>query len=265
LQLFIIAAFIVLLYLIVRNYHIQKKLRQERDALIAREQAIDTIRNDFLAQQAANISVALSALFLTSAIRSKAFNLYNDGLTRLSSLHDKFILLAQIKTGANRSSSTFNPKFVAENAIESRQKAIIAKGLTVNESVENVLIIHNKPLFSFIIGSILDNAIKFADTGGYISIFSQEKNKTIQVKIINSGRSVDPAKLDQLFKAFSRTESVAESSGEGLGLSLFLSRLILDYTGGSISAAPRTGGGTVVTITTPTDISHQVKFAGKED
>jgi signal transduction histidine kinase len=265
LQLFIIVAFIVILYLVVRNYHIQKKLREERDALIAREQTIDSIRNNFLDQQAANISTALSALFLTSSSSSpsQAYNLYNDGISRLSSIHDKFILLSQIKTGANRSASAFNLKFTVERAIEAKQKDITAKKLAVQSSVDNTLVVQNEPLFSFVISSVLDNAIKFADPGGRILIANHPQNKTILIKVSNSGRSIDAAKLDQLFKPFSRTESAVDFSYEGLGLSLFLGRLILDYTGGSISATPRPNGGTDVVITTPTDVNIQNKFSPK--
>ena len=264
-QIFVIAAFAIALYLVVRNQHIQKNLREEKDALIAREQTIDSIRNDFLGQQAANISTALSALFLTSSPSSpsKARTLYDDGISRLSSIHDKFILLSQIKTGANRTASAFNLKFTVDRAIESRQSGIAAKKLTIENSIDNTLIVQNEPLFSFVVSSVLDNAIKFADDGGRVFIASQPQNKTILVKISNSGRSIDPAKLDQLFKPFSRTESAVDFSYEGLGLSLFLARLILDYTGGNISATPRPDGGTEVTITTPTDVSLQNKFSPK--
>ena len=264
-QLLIVVAFIVALYLIVRNYHIQKKLRQEKKDLITREQAIDAVRNEFIDQQTANVSEALSTLYFASAapFPSKAYNLYTDGLMRLGKINDKFVLLAHIKTGANRNASSFDVKALIDRAILAEQENIAAKKLTVQNAVESAAIIQNEPLFSFVISSVLDNAIKFANTGGRIHIASQPRNKTISVKISDNGRGIDPDKVNQLFKPFSRAESAVNFSYEGLGLSLFLNRLILTYTGGEISAAPRPAGGTDVAITTPVDINVALGDMGK--
>ena len=259
LQVFIVIIAIVILYLIVRNYAIQKKLREEKNALILHEQAIDSVRNNFLEQQTANISTALGILYFPSPSSppSQPYNLYADGLTRLGSINDQFILLSQIKTSVGRTASAFDLKSSVDRAIATHQPGITAKNLVVENSVGNITIVQNEPLFFFVIGSILDNAIKFTEPGGHISISSHPGSKTIQVKVSDNGRGIDAAKLDQLFKPFSRAESAVDFSYEGLGLSLFLDRLILNYTGGSISVAPRTTGGTDVTITTPTDISGQ--------
>jgi signal transduction histidine kinase len=258
LQLIIVVAFIVVLYLLVRNYHIQKRLRQERDEMIRREQVIDKIRNDFINQQTGNISTALSALYTTSllAVGSQYYNLYTNGLGRLSSIHDKFMLLSQIKTGASRSTSKFDVRATVDRAIGTELSRIADKSLVVQNAVGSAMIVQNEPLFSFVVSSILDNAIKFTGPGGRIYIASHPKKKTITVRVSDNGRGIDPEKLDQLFKPFSRAESAVEFSYEGLGLSLFLTRLILTYTGGSIGIEARQNGGTDVSITTPVDISQ---------
>ncbi len=252
-QILIIIGFIVVVYLLVRNYYIQKRLRQENKVLIEREEAIDRIRNKFIGDQAANISTAMGALFFTapSTPPPPTYNIYSAGLSRLSNIHDKFILLAQVKTGANRNITAFDLKTAIERAIGTRQADISAKELTVENSVGSIQVTQNEALFSFVISSVLDNAIKFTESGGRITISSEPERKTIQVKVSDNGQGIDPAKLDQLFKPFSRAESAVDFSYEGLGLSLFLDRLILTYTGGSISAKPRLGGGTDVVITTP--------------
>ncbi|MCL2451643.1 ATP-binding protein [Candidatus Saccharibacteria bacterium] len=258
-QLFIIAVFIVALYLVVRNYHIQKVLRQEKDILINHERSIDTARNEFLAQQTTNIAVALDALCFPSPTSppSKFYELYNDGLIRLSNIQNKFTLLAQIKTGVARDATTFDLKTVIDRAITAANKEISERKISVQDNVKSTNVTQNEPLFYFVIASVLDNAIKFAEPGGQVTITSQPKSKTISVRVSDNGRGIDPAKLDQLFKPFSRAESGVDFSYEGLGLSLFLSRLILDYTNGNISAKPRTAGGTDVVITTPVNIENQ--------
>ncbi|MCL1839602.1 ATP-binding protein [Candidatus Saccharibacteria bacterium] len=255
-QLFIIIAFIVALYLIVRNYHIQKKLRQEKDALIAHERAIDDTRNQFIEQQTAQIGIALNSLRVNNASYppSKPYTLYSDGLSRLKDVYSKFVVLPFVRTGGNRGATTFNLKTTVDNVIANEQTRLTDKKITVQNSVGNISLTQNESLFTFVINSVLDNAIKFSNSGGHIAISSHPQSKTIRVKVSDNGRGIDPAKLDQLFKPFSRAESAVDFGYEGLGLSLFLDRLILTYTGGNISATPRSAGGTDIIITTPINI-----------
>jgi len=257
-QLIIIVIFAVVLYLLVRNYLIQKKLRQEKDALIAHEQAIDAVRNNFLEKQASSLSSAVGALYFTSPSEppTKPYNLYNDGLSRLSSIHDKFFLLSQVRTGASREATPFDLQAVIEHTVALKRPAIAKKNLTVQTSAESTPIVQNEPLFSFVISSILDNAIKYSNDGGQIDITSQLQGKNVVITFKDNGRGIDPSKIDQLFKPFSRAESAVDSGVEGLGLSLYLNRLILTYTGGTITVTPEPGGkGTEVIITTPTDVN----------
>jgi len=257
LQIVIIVIFIVVLYLIVRNYQIQKKLRREKEVLIAQEQSIDNTRNQFIEKQTANIGTTLSDLRIATPTNtsSKAYSLYNDGYSRLKNVYGKFAVLPFIKTAGNRNAVPLNLKFVIDQLIAGEQYRLDEKQLTVENFTDDITVVQNESLFSFVLSSVFDNAIKFTDTGGRIVISSQPQTQTIRVKISDNGRGIDPAKLDQLFKPFSRAESAIDFSHEGFGLSLFLNRLILNYTGGSIGAVPRAGGGTDVVITTPININ----------
>lgn len=257
-QVIIIIVFIVVLYLLVRNYLIQKKLRQEKDALIAHEQAIDSVRNTFLEKQATNLSSAVGALYFTSPSEppTKPYNLYNDGLSRLSSIHDKFFLLSQVRTGASRDATPFDLQAMIEHTVALKRPAISKKNLVVQTSAESIPIVQNEPLFAFVVSSIIDNAIKYSNDGGQIDISSQLQGKNVTVTVKDNGKGIDPSKVDQLFKPFSRAESAVDSGVEGLGLSLYLNRLILTYTGGNITINPSANGtGTEVTITTPVDVN----------
>jgi signal transduction histidine kinase len=263
-QLGIIAVFVVILYIIVRNYYIQKVLQRENNALISNEQAIDMERNNFLDQQARNISTALVVLRLpkSDAEPSRSHTLYQNGLTGLVDVHDKFLLFSQIRTGESRNTSTFSLKSIVNQIIENEKENIKAKNLTVEASVEDISVTQNRMLFAFVISSIIDNAIKFANEGGRVDIDTNPGNKSLRIKITDNGRGINPEKMDQLFKPFSRTESAVDFLYEGLGLSLFLDRLILAYTGGSISVDKRPGGGAVFTVVTPTEVKDDLPGGG---
>ena len=258
LQLVVVAIFIIVLYLVIRNYFMEKTLRQEKKQLIAREQAIDSARNEFIREQTGNIGEALNALYLPNASTITPspvpYKTYTNGLSALSGVYGKFLLLTQIETGgASRNISSFSIKSTVDRAVASRMDSITAKNINIENNISDVHITQNASLFAFVIGALMDNAVKFAEQNGKVVISSIVSDKKISIRFSDNGRGIASDKLAQLFKPFSRAESAVQFSYEGLGLSLFLSRLILNYMGGAISATSKLGQGTEITITVPTD------------
>jgi len=71
------------------------------------------------------------------------------------------------------------------------------------------------------------------------------------VRVADNGIGISSEKLDQLFKPFSRTTSAVEFNYEGLGFSLFLDKIIMDYTGGSVDIQSIENKGTQLFVATP--------------
>jgi signal transduction histidine kinase len=63
------------------------------------------------------------------------------------------------------------------------------------------------------------------------------------------GSGIDPADLPHVFERFYRGRTGAK--GEGLGLGLFISRLLVEAHGGRIAAESRPGDGATLTFTLP--------------
>ncbi|WP_449061535.1 sensor histidine kinase [Planomonospora algeriensis] len=56
---------------------------------------------------------------------------------------------------------------------------------------------------------------------------------------------------DELFSRFFRASTATESGIKGTGLGLALTKAIVEAHGGTITATPREGGGTVFTVRLP--------------
>lgn len=67
----------------------------------------------------------------------------------------------------------------------------------------------------------------------------------IEIEISDSGSGISPEHLGKIFRA------PVTSSGQGLGLGLYVTRLLLDQMGGSIQAESPPGGGTTVRVRLP--------------
>jgi signal transduction histidine kinase len=65
----------------------------------------------------------------------------------------------------------------------------------------------------------------------------------VGIAIADRGPGLDPEHFDPLRQG--------DGVGEGAGIGLFLSRELAEAQGGTISVAPREGGGCTVTVTVP--------------
>ena len=67
----------------------------------------------------------------------------------------------------------------------------------------------------------------------------------IEISVADTGAGIAPEIGAQLFQPFVTTKR------QGMGVGLSISRTIIEAHGGSISARPNTGGGTVFSFTLP--------------
>lgn len=247
-----IVAFFIL-YLGVRNLHMKRKLRAEKQLLIDHERAIDEARNRFIAEVTTTLQSALERISPQRTLiqETSSARYFDEGYSRIEALLQKFLLLSQVQAGVERGAETIDVHEAIENLLVTYHAAISAKRLTVTNATSPLFIQQNKLLFNFVLSSVIDNAIRFNQEGGTIEINVNNEGKTLVVKVTDNGIGIEKDKLDQLFKPFSKTTSAIEFNYEGLGFSLFLDKIIMDYTGGDISVGATSVQGTELLIRTP--------------
>lgn len=102
-----------------------------------------------------------------------------------------------------------------------------------------------------IIGSTLDNAIRFSPENTNVIIKAHPVNKHINISITDQGPGIPKDKLDQLFQPFTKTTDVETYNQPGLGLSLYVNKLVVTKLGGDLKATNSKGSGLVVNIRLP--------------
>jgi len=112
------------------------------------------------------------------------------------------------------------------------------------------------------LGGIIDNAIKFNRSDGnvLISAVSQRGNVNIQIK--DSGVGINKDHLETLFSSFNRgsMEETLKTDRPGMGLSLYLTKLIVEAHGGKITVESTEGQGSTFTITLPAKTPQTTKI-----
>jgi signal transduction histidine kinase len=99
--------------------------------------------------------------------------------------------------------------------------------------------------------NVIRNAVKYTEPGTVVDVQARpgEGGRGLVVSVADRGPGVPEAALALIFEPFMRLEGSGPVHGVGLGLAIALRAIRLH--GGSIDAAPRTGGGLVITMRLP--------------
>ena len=82
--------------------------------------------------------------------------------------------------------------------------------------------------------NILNNAVKFSNRGGRITIQTSNEASRFVLEITDTGIGIEPEQQAKIFHAFEQAELSITRHFGGLGLGLTISRKLLDLHGGAI-------------------------------
>lgn len=99
--------------------------------------------------------------------------------------------------------------------------------------------------------NLLDNAIKFTPEKGTIGLSVQHDPSSVRILITDTGIGIPPEEVQQLFTKFHRGTSIMQYEYEGVGLGLYMTKLMLEFVGGTIEVTTAVGKGSTFTIVLP--------------
>ncbi len=97
--------------------------------------------------------------------------------------------------------------------------------------------------------NLLENAVKYNQQGGTVTIFADKQADQIRIRIEDSGCGIGPGEIDQVFKRFYRGSGAGQTEGTGIGL--FLVKTIIEANRGRIEVDSRNEAGTTFTVSLP--------------
>jgi signal transduction histidine kinase len=104
-----------------------------------------------------------------------------------------------------------------------------------------------------VISTTLANAIEFSAKGSTVVVGLTRVGSGVTLTVRDHGQGISADQLDHLFKPFSRSDGLEAITlnHEGLGLNLYIDKLIMDEVGGSIDVQSVLGRGTTVSLSWP--------------
>lgn len=87
-----------------------------------------------------------------------------------------------------------------------------------------------------VIYNIVDNAVKFTNVNGYISVNLKDEDNFVRVSIKNSGNGIKSEELSKIFERFYKVDKSRSLDAKGAGLGLYIVKTMVEMHGGKIWA-----------------------------
>lgn len=114
------------------------------------------------------------------------------------------------------------------------------------EAFEDRFLYHNRKWTVEVFVNLLENAIKYTEKGGFISIRVKTYELYTEIQVSDNGRGIRQEELTDIFKRFYRSPEVENMEGSGIGL--YLCNLILEKEKGYITAISEYGKGSCFSV-----------------
>jgi signal transduction histidine kinase len=172
-----------------------------------------------------------------------------DASRRTEALLASLLILARSQRGLLHQSRVDLAEVAAAAAAPAEADAR-AEGVRLALELEGAPVTGDRALLERLVSNLVENGIRYNRPGGHVRVCTGVRGGRAELRVENSGPPVDADSAGRLAEPFERLERGADRRGAGLGLSIV--KAVGEAHGGSLSIAPRPGGGLVVIVELPT-------------
>jgi signal transduction histidine kinase len=116
---------------------------------------------------------------------------------------------------------------------------------------DDVLVSGDKNRLKQLLLNLTENAIKYNEPQGRVTISLRRNNGCANLQISNTGPGIPQEKIGRVFERFFRGDEAHNNEVEGCGLGLCIAEWIVKAHGGSISVASSPGKLTTLAVRLP--------------
>ncbi|MEO3824180.1 HAMP domain-containing sensor histidine kinase [Actinomadura sp. B10D3] len=155
---------------------------------------------------------------------------------------------------------------VAGHVLQQAAAEARARDVTVDRRLCPAPTAGDPVLVERLVQNLVENAVRHNHEGGELHVATRGRDGWAEVVVTNTGPVVPPYEVETIFEPFRRLGNDRVRSDRGSGLGLSIVRATATAHGGTVTAAPREGGGLVVTVRLPSRVREPaaIKVASEQ-
>lgn len=239
------------------------KMASSLKADIEKLQESDKLKNEFLMITSHNLRTPLSIMsgylemskgMVLSEPVKKLINTISANMVRLNTFAEDVLTVSTLESGQlviTKERTALRPVIdqVAKEfeLLAPQKKLVFIYQNDLKDEAANI----SKPHFRSALWNLLDNSYKFTPETGQIILHTTLVDGQIEISINDTGIGIEPQEIPRLFTKFHRGTSTLKYDYEGIGIGLYLTKLIIDHHQGHIKVESSVNKGSTFTIVLP--------------
>lgn len=174
---------------------------------------------------------------------SQYLHIISEEVGRLSRLVVRMLDAAKIQAGELIiTPAPFDLTEMAARVLISFENQINKKKIEMDVELQDSLIVNGDSDHIYrVIYNLVDNAVKFVEDGGTLTIRAEAEGTMSMFSIRNTGSEIPPEDLPHVFDRFYKVDRSRSRDRTGAGLGLYIVRSIVNLHGGDISVRSSNG------------------------
>lgn len=245
------------LFFVVCLFYSRWALRPVREAWDSQRQFVADASHDLktpLTVILANASILLKHPERTIAHESQWVESTQHEAEEMQQLVNEMLELAQIEAGEQVSIAKERLDFsdIVDGETLMFDSVALERMCSFECDIEDGLVVLGDEMrVKKMVSTLLENAFKYVDDGGTVSVALKQAGKYAKLTIRNTGSVIPPEDLSHVFDRFYRTDKARTSGAGGFGLGLAIARGVALQSGGDITCESNDRIGTEFTVTLP--------------
>lgn len=225
-------------------------------------QQLEQMRRDFVSNVSHEVqspltsisgyALALKQMNIPESERGRYIDIIIGEAERMSKMSDSLLKLSLLESQSQQLRfTTFSLDEQIRRVIVALQPQWSARRINFDLQLTAATLTADYDLLSQVWTNLLGNSIKFSGDGGVISVHTKQDNKSVTVRVSDTGIGVAPEDQKRIFERFFKADRSHSNKYNGSGMGLAIVKQIVLLHQGDIRVESELGAGTSFIVTLP--------------
>lgn len=159
----------------------------------------------------------------------------SDEIKRLARMANSMLTVSRLESGRELEKSVFDISELVRRIVIGFEQKLTEKQIEVELDIpeRQTIKAEHDSLFQAVY-NLIDNAVKFTENHGSITVYMAESAGKLQFNIINTGSPIPAEQIKFIFDRFYKGDSSRNRNSSGSGLGLHITKTVIKQHGGDI-------------------------------